>query len=240
MRKPLKLLLTTVTLFMAVFLFSEMCSAQEEGSVDLFDRRHAVFSYASDGGIHNIAVNATLPIKQIHGGVTAGLVRTISDGESISDEADARAEAGFENNLLQAKAFVGLERSLQKGSDLTKEVGVYFGTPELSYSIITAEFALGTLFESTEYQAVLNLESENAGRLLGLAKVSVGRLGVYFETTPRVNFDDFELSLKPHYLFKFADNFSFRIDTEFDYTSAPVLGSDKWTSRWSVGGDLEF
>ena len=242
-RKSLNLLLSIVTVFMAVLLlsFSQTCIAQEgEATEDIFDRRHVAFGYSSDGGVHNISINATLPVNQINGGLTAGVVRTISDGESLSDEADARIESGFETDYFQAKAFVGLERSLQKGSDLTKEVGAYVGSPELKLGYMTVELAVGSLFESTEYQEALNLESENAGRLLGIAKVSAGGLGVFIETTPHITLSDFEISLRPHYRLSVSNNFGVRFDAEYDYTSKPVVGTVKWASRWSLNGDLEF
>ena len=238
--KSLKFLLALVTVFMAVFLLScEDVLYAEEGE-DLFDRRHLVFGYNSNADVHSVNVNATLPVTQIGGGLTAGLIRTIEDGEAIADEFDATLEAGYEGEFLQAKGFISAERSLIKGTDLSREVGAYVGTPKIKIGLLTLEFGLGSMFESVIVQEALNLENENAGRILGFTKVSIGKLGVFIETTPKLQLDDIEVSIQPQYRIKVADNVSIRFDGEFDYASHPLIENVHWANRWGISGDIEF
>lgn len=236
----LQRLLILVTLFMAALMFTAEFGIAQEEEVDLFDRRHLMFGYNSNADVHAFNVNATLPISQIGGGLTAGLIRTVENGDAIADEFDATLEAGYEGEFLQAKGFVSAERSLIKGTDLSREVGAYVGTPEIKVGIATLEFGLGSLFESVVVQEALNLEDANAGRILGFTKVSIGKFGVFIETTPKLQLDDIELSIQPQYRLKVADNISIRFDGEFDWTSHPLIENVHWANRWGISGDIEF
>ena len=237
----LKILLVVITVL--TFIVIEQAAvriAAGETEDNLFDRRHAVISFSSDDTSISTSAAVTLPIPQVNGGLYGEIQHATNEGVVISDEIDVRTEAGFSTSFLQVKAFVNGERSQLKQIDFKREVGGYIGTPVLSAGLLHAEFGAGSLFESVDLQKALDLETENAGRLLAFAKVSIGNIGATFDLTPTFNLKDLQVSVRPNLLYQLNQDVSLRFDARYDYSSNPYGGADNWIQTHSAGLDIEF
>ena len=196
---------------------------------------------AGDRDSQNESITAVLPVPAINGWLGIHGLRTVGNGEVLSEVARGHIQGGGNIGKLGLEGFIDAERNKAKGSDLSTEVGAFVRLGTHRRGNLRVSGGIGNYLENVDLREELGIEDEGTiNRWLGFASFDYSQLSGLLKFTPRSDFSDTQGSLELNLQIELKENISLLLRSGTEAHSDPPPGIARVQNTYGAQARIQF
>ena len=167
--------------------------------------------------------------------------QNIAEDVVVSEYVRSRLQGEFTYRDIGIAAYFDVERNKRLGISLQPSLGWFLRPGVYDNGTVRVSGGLGTFVVNTQVREELGLDIADPTvlRLLGFASLEFYGVSALVSLTPKVNLDDFQLSVEPKYTIEVSDRFSVGLSGRLGYVTDPITDTNlDWS--WSAIGRISF